>query len=198
MQLFKFHLGFMLALSLFVSTVVPSNVYAASTKEYKMTSAEISSSVEEVFQKFQYALAVEWDQKDEAFKEQAEKDLVKGLLALIESGVTLEEIQTYMQRTLLSVHAQKHYQRLLEAMRDQGLSKEEITAKTVEFMKQNQAQGVSFNGEGVGHHSRWGIIVAVILVVVVTHLVLKGGRDNDDHHDHDYDHDHDHDYHYAD
>lgn len=195
MTILKFHLGLMLALSLFLSSVVPSNVYAATTKNYKMTPAQVSASVEEVFQKFQYAIAVEWDQKDETFKDNAERELVKGLLALIESGVTLEEIQSYMQKTLLSEHAQKHYQRLIDAMKTQNLSTEEITAKTMQFMNQMQAQGVNFNGEGVMHGSRWGIIVVVIVVVVVTHLVLKGGKDHHDH-DHDYDHDHDHDWDY--
>jgi len=195
MQIFKFHLGLMLALSIFMSTVIPSNVQAVTTSEYKMTSKHATASVDEVFQKFQYAMSVEWDQKDEALKKQAEKDLITSLLALVEAGISLEEIQTHMQRTILSAEARVEYQRMVAAMEGQDLSKDEVTAKTLEFMKKAQAQGLSFNGEGgPGGHSKWTLIVVVILVVVVTHLCLKGGRGGDDHHDHDYDHDHDYSY----
>lgn len=192
MTLFRFPLGLMLALSLFMSTVVPSNVQAVTTKEYKMTNAQVSSSIEEVFQRFQYAMAVEWDQRDEAFKQNAERDLVKGLLTLVETGVTLEEIQSYMQKTLLSEQAQKHYQRLVDAMRGQNLSAEEIQAKTMEFISKNNFQGLSFNGEGGGGggHGKWTLIVVVVVVVVVTQLCLRGSNGGD-HHDHDeYDHGH--------
>lgn len=193
MTFFRFPLGLTLALSLFMSTVVPSNVQAVTTREYKMTSAQVSSSIEEVFQKFQYAMAVEWDQRDEAFKQNAEKDLVKGLLALIETGVTLEQIQSYMQKTLLSEQAQQHYQRLVDAMRGQNLSQEEITAKTMEFVTKNNFQGLSFNGEGGGGggHGKWTLIVVVVIVVVVTQLCLRGSSD---HHDHDDDWDRGHNY----
>lgn len=197
MSFLKLHFGLMLALSIFMSTVVPSNVQAVTVKEYKMTSKQATASVDEVFQKFQYAMSVEWDQKDETFKQQAEKDLISALLALVESGISLEEIQAHMQKTILSAEARVEYQRMVSAMEGQNLSKDEITAKTLEFMKNAQAQGLSFNGEGgPGGHSKWTLIVVVILVVVVTHLCMKGGRGND-HNDHDYDH-HDHDYDYAD
>lgn len=195
MQIFKFHIGLMLALSIFMSTVIPSNVQAVTTSEYKMTSKQATASVDEVFQKFQYAMSVEWDQKDEAFKLLAEQDLIKSLLALVETGISLEEIQARMQKTILSAEARVEYQRMVSAMEGQNLSKEEITAKTLEFMKNAQAQGLSFNGEGgPGGHSKWTLIVVVIIVVVVTHLCLRGGRGGDDHHDHDYDHGHDYDY----
>lgn len=186
MTFFRFPLGLTLALSLFMSTVVPSNVQAVTTQDYKMTPAQVSSSVEEVFQRFQYAMAVEWDQKDEVFKQQAERDLVKGLLILIETGVSLEEIQSYMQRTLLSEQTQKHYQRLVDAMRGQNLSAEEITAKTMDFITKNNYQGLSFNGEGGGGggHGTWTLIVVVVIVVVVTQLCLKGSNGNH-HNDHD-------------
>lgn len=191
MQVLKFHLGLMLVFSIFLSTVVPSNVHAVTIKEYEMTKVDATSSIEEVFQKFQYSMVVEWDQKDEAFKKQAEQDLVKALLALVEAGISMEEIQLHMQRSLLSTSVQKEYQRLVSAMRDQDLSDEEITSKTMAFMAKTQSQGVNFYGEGGHHHPKWGIIAVVIIVVVVTHLCLKKGKQ---HRGHDYDHDHDYDH----
>ena len=192
MSFLKLHFGLMLALSIFMSTVVPSNVQAVTVNEYKMTAKQATASVDEVFQKFQYAMSVEWDQKDESFKQQAEKDLINSLLALVESGISLDEIQAHMQKTILSAEARVEYQRLVDAMEGQNLSKEEITTKTLEFMKKAQAQGLSFNGEGgSGGHSKWTLIVVVIIVVVVTQLCLNGrGNDHHDDHDHDYDHNH--------
>lgn len=190
MQIFRFHVGLMLALSIFMSTVIPSNVQAVTASEYKMTAKEVTSTVDEAFQKFQYAMSVEWDQKDEAFKKQAEKDLITSLLALVEAGISVKEIQAHMERTILSSESREEYKRLVAAMEDQDLPEEEITARTLEFVKNAQAKGLGFNGEGgpIGGHSTLTIIAVVVIVVVVTHLCLKGGRGDD--HDHDYDYDH--------
>lgn len=199
MKIFKFHVGLMLALAILLSSIVPQNVQAATTADYKMEVTSAERTVDSAFDKFHYALAVEWDQQDQAFRKRAEKNLVKELLALEASGTSMEEIQKTMEKLLMNSKTRADYERFVSALKAQNLSDEEISAKTAAFMDQVYKEGANFNGEGGGHRvGRWSVVVVVVLVVIVTHLIIKSSR-----HGHDDDHDHchsnhcDHDYDYA-
>lgn len=176
MRIFKFPVGLMLALSVFSTTVVPQNVQASIVEDYKMNLTSSETQVTEAFDRFHYAMAVEWDQTDPAFKEQAQKDLEKALLALQAAGVTAEEIQSAMAKSILQGKAQADYKRLVAAIQSQDLTEAQATELATEFMDKNYHEGTSFAGGG-HHHGKWKIIVAIIIVVVIIHTL---NRDNDD------------------
>lgn len=183
MKIFKFHIGFFLAVSMLVTSVIPQGVQASVMSDYEMKASSSEQKVDEVFDRFHYSMAVEWDQKDEAFKAQAEKDLANALEALKASGVSMETIQKHMERSLLTGKFQQEYRRFLNALKEQNVSPDEATAMTTDFMEKNYAEGTHFNGGG-GSHGRWKVIAAIIIVVVITHLIIRD-RDDNDNHEHD-------------
>lgn len=176
MKFLRFNLGLLLALSIFITSVIPQNVQAATLTDVR---------IDEVFDRFHYAINVEWDQQDVAFKEQAAQDLKTALLALEASGVTMEEIQQYIQETFLDARTRSDYERLIAALKTQNVSQKEATLIAMKFMSQNMPQGMNFNGEGVMRGGgKLTLIVAVLVVVVVTHLLFRKSG-HDDHHDDD-------------
>lgn len=172
MKFFRFNLGLLLALSIFIASVIPQNVQASTLTDVR---------IDEVFDRFHYAINVEWDQQDVAFKEQAAQDLKSALLVLEASGVTMEEIQQYISETFLDARTRLEYQRLIAALKTQNVSQKEATLVAMKFMNQNMALGMNFNGEGaIRGGGKLTLIVAVLVVVVVTHLLFRKGHDNHD------------------
>ncbi len=182
MKFFKSQTGFFLALSLLMSTVVPQGVHASIMESYDMTLASSEAKVEETFDRFHYTMAVEWDQRDENFRVQAENDLADALMALQASGVPMSAIQKRMETSLLSGKNQQEYRRFLTALKAQNVSPEEASALTTKFMEKNYAEGTNFNGGGT--YSRGKIIAAIIIIAVVTYIIIRNNRDDGhDHHD---------------
>lgn len=185
MSFFRLQIGFILSLAIFTSTVIPSNVQAASTQEYKMEISEVHQELDNIFDRFHYAITVEWDQKDEAFRKAAEKELSDGLEA---SGVSAAELENYIATKILSGSAGKEFKRLISALKEQDLAPTTAAQLGAEFMKQTYAEGTNFYGEGGPHGNKWTVVIIVVVVVVVTHWLLKkhySGKDHD--HDHDED-----------
>lgn len=111
---------------------------------------------------FQYAMTVEWDQKDQAFKEAKTKEFNAALEKVIrEDGVTQLEIMGLLQKKVVSKDALNAIQ--LKASLLGNASTPEALAKSLESSTQNMySQGASWNGEillplGIGI-----IVVAII------------------------------------
>lgn len=173
MKFLRFNLGLLLALSIFVSSVIPQNVQASVLTDVR---------IDEVFDRFHYAMNVEWDQQDEAFKEQAAQDLKSALQALQASGVSIQEIQQYLETNHLDAQTRLEYQRLISALETQNVSQKEATLMAMKLMEKSYPEGVSFNGEGVIRGGgKLSLVVVVLAVVVVTHLLFsKKGHDDHD------------------
>ncbi|WP_408097541.1 hypothetical protein ACJVC5_01140 [Peredibacter sp. HCB2-198] len=179
MRIFKLPVGLMLALSVFATTVIPQGVQASVLEDYKMQFTSNEAQVNEAFDRFHFAMAVEWDQKDPVFKEEAQKGLEKALLDLMKAGVTATEIQKAMEKSILQGKAQADYKRLVEALRSQEMTEEQATQMAMEFMDKNYHEGTSFAGGG-HHHGKWKVIVAIIIVVVIITCLRDRDHDHDD------------------
>ena len=84
--------GVALALSMMTSSIIPQNVQAHSTTNYKMEVKSADKQIESAFNKFRYAMTVEWDQQDVTFKNNVQRDLEDALIELVKSGVSDKEI----------------------------------------------------------------------------------------------------------
>ena len=170
MSWFRLPIAIIMSFAIVLTTVVPQNVVAHTLSQHEMKSDVAYEQLKEIFDRFHYAIAVEWDQKDAAFKAQAEKDLIT---SLEDSGFTTREIENYLARRLMNAQAASEFLRLLAALKKQDYTPKEAAIVTSEFMKKNYAEGLSFNGEGKPHGSKWGVIIAVAVVVLVTHWLIK-------------------------
>lgn len=173
MKILKGKLSSILALSIFMTTAVPQGLQANSSVEYKTEINDSSKEIGSIFKKFQYETTVNWDQKDPQFLVDAQKELENSLADLKMSGVTEEQIQSYMLNNMLNENAKRDYQKLIETMKKQGLSSEEASEQMMNFMKKNYTEGVSFSGGASPSYRRIAIIIGVIVVGVVTCIIIK-------------------------
>lgn len=183
MKIFKFPVGLALALSMFATSVIPQNVQAHVVENYKMELTSSEQKVTDAFDRFHYAMAVEWDQQDPAFKAAAQSELEKALVELMKAGVTASEIQKAMEKSILQGKVQGDYKRLVAAISSQDMTTEQATEMAMDFMDKNYHEGTSFAGQG-GSHGKWKVIVAIIIVVVIIHTLRdRGHEDGRRHHD---------------
>lgn len=176
MKMIKFPLCLLLAFSFFLSTVVPEGAQAKTISDYKMEMDAKELKIAQAFEKLQYALNVEWDQKDQEFKSRAKDEFTANLEELRNDGVSSDEIQAFMQKTMLDKKTAKEFTRMIETTRGQNLTDAEINVLAMNFIKNNSQEGASFSGrgkgEGGGGHQWWKIAAVVVVVVVVLKLVL--------------------------
>jgi hypothetical protein len=114
-------MSLVLALSIFTTTVIPSNVQAVTQKDYEMK-VVTEDQIAKVFNKFRYDMTVEWDQQDPYFKQYAQKELENSLMDLRSKGATDAQIQAYMEKSMLDEKNQKEYTKLLNTLKKQNLS----------------------------------------------------------------------------
>ena len=169
----KGKLGSLIAFSLFMTTTVPQGLQARTQVTYKAQVNDSQKKIETTFNKFRYEMTVNWDQKDPYFRDFAQKELENSLADLKMSGVTEEQIQSYMLNNMLNENAKRDYQKLIETMKKQGLSSEEASEQMMNFMKKNYTEGVSFSGGASPSYRRIAIIIGVIVVGVVTCIIIK-------------------------
>src|SRR5690606_17443986 len=125
MKMMKLPVGMLMAVTMLGTSVIPQGVQASVMTNYEMSTVSSQSKINEVFDRFHYTMSVEWDQKDEAFKAQAEADLFKAIQALKASGVSSSEIQRQMEKQLLNGKGQTEYRRFVDALKAQNVSPDE-------------------------------------------------------------------------
>lgn len=168
MKCFRSFFALVLSLAFFTTAVVPQGAQASTFEKY-----EANFSLNDVFNKFQYRMTVEWDQKDEAFKNEAKKELEQSLLKLKAEGVSDAQILSYVQGNMMDAKTKKDYDSLLSALAKQGATPAESSAAAMKFMEKNYQQGTHFNGGGTRGHNWVTVLVGVVIVGVVTHLIFS-------------------------
>jgi hypothetical protein len=111
---------------------------------------------------FQYAMTVEWDQKDEAFKAAKTKEFNAALEKIIlEDGIGQLEIMSLLQKKVINKDALNAIQLKLSLLGN--ASTPEALAKSLEAStKDMYTQGASWNGEVVIPLAIGVIVVAII------------------------------------
>lgn len=161
-----------------LGAIVPQGATAATLSEKK---------IDEVFNRLQYSLNVEWDQKDQSMLDTIKNEFEANLLA---SKISPDEMQAFMEDEFLTGEAKTEYSRMMNAVKTQNLSEAQASELAMNFVLKNYKDGAHFYGKGGGYHGgghyKW-ILCAVIIVVVVK-LCMKGSDGGD--RDHDYGHGH--------
>ncbi len=111
---------------------------------------------------YQFAMTVEWDQKDVKFKDAKTKEFYTALEKIIkEDGVTQLEIMGLMEKKLLN-HQALEALRLKLALLGNAASPEALAKSLEASSKDMYSQGASWNGEIVIPLAIGVIVVAVI------------------------------------
>lgn len=149
-------LSLLLAISFFMTAVVPQRAYAFSE-------GTISTALE----KYTYAMNVEWDQQDAAFKADAEKELTASL-----SEADVNELQSYVAASFKDSKTRMQFMRLVAAIKAQNLSPEAAAAVAQDWA-QNHSLGVSYDRDINLHCGLWCRIAEVTIIVIVIKVIIR-------------------------
>lgn len=138
--------------SLFIAICFSLNVMAASG-----TIQELERHMDE----YQYALTVDWDQKDEAFYDQQTKVFFEKMESLIKAGLTQKDLQLLISKRVnnsKAIEALKLKVNLLA----KDASADELVKVVKDATKEMYSQGASWNGYTVVPVIVGGLILAAL------------------------------------
>jgi DNA-binding transcriptional regulator YhcF (GntR family) len=82
-------------------------------------------------------MTAEWDQQDPYFKQYAQTEFENSLAVLASEGVTVEEIQAYMEKRILDEKVRADYVRFLKTLKKQDVSEDEASEAAIKFMEKS-------------------------------------------------------------
>jgi hypothetical protein len=147
---FKKMIVLMLALSIFT-------VQAHATTQQGLKAA---------FDELNYSLTVDWDQKDEAFKNDQMKKFTAVLRDLQAKGLTNAQLVEFVKSEVKDAKVAKDVETAFNMISINKMSPAEANNYMMETMKKSYSVGASWSGEATG------IILAAALVVVIVAVVL--------------------------
>lgn len=168
-----------------ISSLMMSSSYAAINQPAQEDSLAVKvqglrnfSEIDNVFSQYQYEMDG-WDGSDPHFVKDAELRLHDDLNSLMASGVSVKDIQAVMEERILSPKARAEYRSIVEALKVQKASPDEISRVAMNFMRDNQASGSAFSSDGARiNYKRVAVIVGAILVAAVIVVSIKKNCDD--------------------
>lgn len=101
-----------------------------------------ASNLEEVYNDYQYSMTVEWDQKDQDFRNAKTEEFYKNMDALMASGLTTSEMMNFVEKKVSNKKAFEE----MKAQAAQANSTQELAQIFNQNMNSMYAQGASWNG----------------------------------------------------
>lgn len=130
-------------------------------------------TISTALEKYTYAMNVEWDQQDGAFKAAAETELSASL-----SEADVNELQTYVAASFKDTKTRMQFLRLVAAIKAQNLSVDQATIVAQDWA-QNHSLGVSYDRELHLQCGQWCRVAEVTIIVVAIQVII---RDHERHH----------------
>lgn len=167
-----------------ISSLMMSSSYAAISQAAAEDSLAVKvqglrnfSEIDNVFSQYQFEMDG-WDGSDFNAVNDAEQRLRDDLDALVASGVSAKDIQAVMEARILSPKARAEYKSIVEALKVQKASPDEISRVAMNFMRNNQVSGSAFSSDGARiNYKRMALIVGAVLVAAVIVVSIKNCKD---------------------
>ena len=135
-----------------------------------MPSAQVyaqNATLDQAIQNLQFALTVEWDQKDSNFRNEVMKQFQIEVTKLEKSGMTREQILTELKTKVLDSRTAADLDKVIQLSKDQKVSKEEIRKIVTSNIERSQRTGASWQGDSAGTVIAAVVIVAIVVLIIV-------------------------------
>lgn len=126
--------------------------------------------LKDAFDEFNYAVNVEWDQKDSAFYDQQVEKLEAAIDQLQEEGLTNEELVEFGLAQIKNSQIKAEAKDVLSLITSEKLSDSDASDLIKSFQENSYARGASWSGNVAAVA---GIATGVIIVVVVAYTIHK-------------------------
>lgn len=127
--------------------------------------AQVAShqDLKSVVDEFQFALTVEWDQKDKSFYDAQTRKFQKSIESLQAQGMSDLELLDYLKSTIKDQRVSKDLDQLYQQVSLGKTPRSEVQKLVKETLSQTYQQGANWNGNGTATVA----IAAVVIIVAV-------------------------------
>ena len=126
-----------------------------------------AKSLSNAYDSLNFALTVEWDQKDEAFHFSQVKKFEKTILNLQKNGLTSKELLSFAKGKIKNQTAKKELDTLFNVVEINRLTNEEARNFILETVKRNQSTGSNWLGKKK-KSAFLGLLIVLALVVAIS------------------------------
>lgn len=132
-------------------------------------SAGTENSLPQIFSELNYALTVDWDQKDPAFYEQQVKKFSSQLAKMQEEGLTNQQLVDYAIAQIKDERSARDARTAFTLIQINKMSPMEARQTVQDLMKQSYGRGASWNADGGGAVDA---IVAIATLALIAYAVV--------------------------
>jgi hypothetical protein len=129
--------------------------------------ANTQNGLKAAFDEMNYALSVEWDQKDQSFYEGQLKKFTATVRELQKQGLTNQQMIDFAKSQVNDVKVAKDLETAFSMITINKMSSEEASKYMMESMKRSYSNGASWNGDVL-------VYLAVGLLIVALAVGLSG------------------------
>ena len=133
-----------------------------------MASAPVNhlNELKAAFDRLNFAVEVQWDQKDKMFYNAKVNEFKKTVEKLQEQGLTNEELIEFVKRNIKDKNVAQDVDKLFETIKTSSMSKAEARKFIIEYVGKNYAQGASWMGSASATILLVGLLI--VLAVIAT------------------------------
>ena len=136
--------------------------------------ATAQEGLKAAFDELNYALEVEWDQKDKAFHEEQMKKFTATLRDLQSKGLTQSQLVEFAKSEVKNAQVAKDLETALTMIQINKMSSSEANKYIIDTMKKSYSSGASWNGE-VFVYLAVGILIVALAVAIANGSTSSGG-----------------------
>lgn len=117
------------------------------------------------FDELNFALNVEWDQKDQNFFNTSVDDFEKNIAELQKQGLSNKELLEYTMNKIKDEKTKKEVESIVNVVNESNMNPDEARAFIMSKLSSMYANGASWSGGRVG--IKLCLLLAVILIIVI-------------------------------
>lgn len=144
--------------SKFITMVLALSIFSVSAM------ANTNNGLKEAFEEFNYAVNVEWDQKDASFLEAKKLELTQAIDALEAEGMTRAELITFAKSQIKDAALAKSLDTVLNAVSTNAMSVEQAQEIMIKSMEKSQSSGANWNGAII---ITPGVLILILVVIIL-------------------------------
>lgn len=127
--------------------------------------ANTHDGLKAAFDEFNYAVTVEWDQKDMSFLEAKKFELTQEITALENQGMTRHELITFVKSQLKDANLVQSLDSVLEAVSLNKMTPQDAQDFMIQAMSKTPATGANWNGVII--LTPIGLLILVLVIIIV-------------------------------
>ena len=136
--------------------------------------AATNDGLKAAFDELNYALTVEWDQKDKVFHETQMKNFTASIRDLQAKGLTNAQLVEFAKSQVKNAQVAKDLETALNMIQINKMSGAEANKYILDTMKKSYSAGASWNGE-VFIYLAVGVLIVALAVAIANGNVSSGG-----------------------